>query len=115
MQERRPVITFSHLYQKLLDEHNDMIESATLLDCTLINLEDLHPAFLTYDTDNGKYSLPKQGQYLQLLFLKPKEGEYVSATNLFTTLRRHTPQKHNYYTSMVGREFEVRYRPPTSP
>ena len=115
MSEKRPTITFSHLYRKLLDEHNDMIESATLLDCTLINLEDLHPAFLAYDTDHGAYSLPKQGQYLQLLFLKPKEGEYICATNLFTTLRRYTPQKHNYYTSMVGREFAVQHRPPTSP
>lgn len=100
----RPVIKFSHRYPKLLDKNDSVIGIATLLDVTLVEVEDLHPSFLAYDTDNGSYPLPKRGAFLQLVFLKPSSG---IAANLFTTLRRAAPGKHGYYASMVGREFII--------
>lgn len=106
--QQRPVITFSHRYPKLFDEENCVISTATLLDVTLIDLEDLHPAFRSYDTDGGRYVLPKRGAYLQLLFLKPPARIGYLNANLFTTLRRAAPGKHEYYASLVGREFDVR-------
>jgi len=105
--QKQPVINFSHLYPKLLDEHNDLIEWATLLDVSLVELADLSGSFLGYDTNYGEFPLPKKGQYLLLLFLKPPAIPGVCATNLFTTLRRSTPAKHNYYQALIGREFEV--------
>lgn len=109
-----PVIKFSHLYQKVLDAHNDMIETAVLLEVLRVNLEDLHPAFLEYDTDAYKYTrLPKKGQYLLLLFLKPPTSPGITDANLLTTLRRETPDKYTYYLNLRGREFEVRYTPET--
>ena len=103
-------IKFSHLYQKLLDRHNDAIETATLLGVYRVDLANQHPAFIAYDTDDGKYQLPKKGEYLMLLFLKPHEA-YVTDKNLFTTLRRYTPGKYDYYFDLVGQEFEVVIEP----
>lgn len=101
-----PTIFFSHMYPKLLDSHNDVVESAKLLGLFRVKLEDLHSSFLSYDTDNGKCHLPKTGEYLMLLFLKPHES-YVTDQNLFTTLRRYTPQKYEYYQKKVGLDFDI--------
>lgn len=101
-----PQIKFSHKYQKLLDSHNDVIESATLLQVILVNLEELSSAFLIYDTDSGKYELPKKGKYLMLIFLKEHE-DYTTDLNLFTTLRRWTQDKHDYYMQRIGSMFDV--------
>lgn len=105
-----PQIFFSHLYPKLLDSHNNMIDSAKLIGLFRVKLEDLHPSFLFYDTDNGKYKLPKRGDFLMLLFLKPFET-YICDQNLFTTLRRYTPQKDIYYQKKVGMDFDIIYKP----
>lgn len=104
---KRPDIKFSHIYPKLLDERNDMIETATLLLVSQVKLEELHPSFLAYDTNNGEFPLPKKGLYLMLLFLKPSACPGTCAADLFTTLRRSTMEKTLYYASLIGREFEV--------
>jgi hypothetical protein len=101
-----PQIKFSHKYQKILNSHNDVIDSAILLQVLTVNLEDLSSAFLIYDTDSGKYELPKRGKYLMLIFLKEHE-DYTTDLNLFTTLRRHTPEKYDFYMSQIGATFEV--------
>ena len=101
-----PKIQFSHIYPKLLDSHNDAIESAKLIHMGKIKLKDLHPSFLFYDTHNGEHKLPKKGEFLMLIFLKPYES-YISEQNLFTTLRRYTPAKEGYYSKKIGQEFEV--------
>jgi hypothetical protein len=101
-----PTIFFSHRYPKLLDRHNNVVESAKLIGLFRVKLEDLHPSFLFYDTDNGKYELPKKGDFLMLLFLKPFET-HVTEQNLFTTLRRYTPEKYEYYRKVVGFDFEI--------
>jgi len=100
-------IKFSHIYTKLLDEHNDVIESATLIDVRRIDLSTLPQRFKDYDTDNGLYTLPPKGDYLMLVFLKPYEAEGVCASNLFTTLRRFTPDKERYYLGAIGEMFLV--------
>ena len=99
-------IKFSHAYQKILDRSNDVIETARLLHVQLIDLSNLQSDFIAYDTDDGKYKLPKVGAYLMLIFLKPHE-DYVTDLNLFTTLRRYTPEKIHYYKSRIGEEFKV--------
>ena len=101
-----PQIKFSHCYQKLLNSHNDVIETAKLIEVLLVDLEDLHPWFISYDTDNGKYKLPKKGKYLMLIFLKPHE-DYVTDLNIFTTLRRYEPGKHGFYQGKLGQDFDV--------
>jgi hypothetical protein len=101
-----PQIKFSHKYQKLLNSHNDVIETATLLQVIPVNLEDLSQYFLDYDTEKGTYEIPKRGKYLMLIFLKEHE-DYTTDLNLFTTLRRFTPEKFSFYSGNVGKVFQV--------
>ena len=54
-------IKFSLAYNKLLDLDCSIINTAKLIEVLLIDREDLHPYFISYDTDNGKYVLPKKG------------------------------------------------------
>jgi hypothetical protein len=96
-------IKFSHKYRKLLDEKNNAINQAALLEVIPIELSELSPYFMDYDTDHGEYKLPAEGKYLMLVFLKPG----VINTNLFTTIRRFTPEKYKYYKDARGEMFEV--------
>ena len=100
-------INFSDIYNKLLNRYNDVIEIAILLGVYEINLEEQDQMFLNYDTDYGKYKLPKKGKYLMLLFEKIEPFSYESCRNLFTTLRRYTPKKTEYYKSNIGKKFSV--------
>jgi len=100
-------IKFSHIYNKLLDEHNDVIDEALLLDVIPVNLEERSEVFIKYDTDNGKYSLPKKGKYLMLIFMKPPELSGICADNIFTTLRRYTHEKTAYYKGHIGETFVI--------
>ncbi|HRS98123.1 MAG TPA: hypothetical protein P5040_08040 [Smithella sp.] len=101
-------IKFSHVYKKLLDEHNDVIEFATLIDVRRVEISELHQKFKEYDTDNGLYALPPKGIYLMLIFLKPPElNNGTCAANLFTTLRRSTPTKDKYYRAAIGEMFLI--------
>lgn len=100
-------IKFSHIYTKLLDEHNDVIEYATLIDVRRVEISELHQKFKEYDTDNGLYALPPKGIYLMLIFLKPPESDGTCAANLFTTLRRSTTEKDLYYDGAIGETFLI--------
>ena len=99
-------IQFLPKYQKLLNSHNDVVKTATLLRVEIIRLEELPKVFLAYDTDNRTCELPKHGKYLMLLFLKEREA-YKTALNLFTTLRAFTPWQYFYYAKKVGKVFQV--------
>lgn len=96
-------IKFSHKYYKIPDG----ALAAMLTDIIIVNLEDLSPKFIQYDTaywDDGEvgvksYPLPKKGKYMMLML--------VSRLTLFTTLRRWTPQKEKYYRSLIGQEVEI--------
>ncbi len=94
-----PSIKFSHAYPKL--RAAEPTKTGTLLDVLNVRLEDLSPAFLEYDTthQDGRYDLPKKGEYMLLLFAGPG--------GIFPTLRRRTPEKERYYRSCVGEAFEV--------
>ena len=98
-------IRFSHIYQKLLDQHNDCIESAKLLDVQIINLENISQEFLNYDTDNGKYQLSGRGKHIMLFFLKPRE-DYVCSSDLFTSIRRWSEEKEKYYRGLIGKSLD---------
>jgi len=100
-------IAFSHVYKKLLDEHNDLIEYATLINVINIDLENMPSCFIDYDTDDGEFKLPPKGKYLMLMFLKPHE-EWVESRDLFTTLRRQTPEKEQYYRAAIGERFDIK-------
>jgi len=91
-------IKFSHYYDKLY--HVPPVTQAKLLEAIQVRIEDLSPAFLAYDTDNGLYDLPKKGRYIVLIFAK---GE----NDIFTTLRRDVPHKHEYYVSKRGEMFKI--------
>ena len=94
-------IKFSHLYDKLKmacgPHPNGQI--CWLLDVIPVHLENLSKAFIEFDTDNGKYPLPKKGQYLLLLFKGP--------LGIFPTLRRWTPAKEKYYREQITYNFTI--------
>ena len=101
-------IKFSHEYTKLLNESDTVMGMARLIHVVPVDLADLPTCFLEYDTDFGTYPLPKKGAYLMLIFQKIYEPYYTEANNLFTTLRRSTPEKIKYYTGAIGDIFEVK-------
>jgi hypothetical protein len=78
-------------------------EGVKLLDVIEIDLKTLSKPFLDYDTDNGKYVLPKKGKYLMLIFEKNIGNDEL---DLFTTLRRYTPEKYTYYNLQIGNLFK---------
>lgn len=101
-----PTIKFSQAYTKLLSNINGkIISSALLVDVRPVLYETLHKEFIDYDTDNGKYSDQKRGEFLMLIFLKAET--YHEPANLFTTLRRKTLQKELYYSAMIGQTFKI--------
>jgi hypothetical protein len=90
-------IKFSHNYNKLRGlKSGDQIR---LLQVINIKLENLTNGFLMYDTD-GIYPLPKKGEYLMLIFEK-------GLGDIFTTLRRYTPDKNEYYKIHQGEYFDI--------
>lgn len=95
-------IKFSHYYYKLLSVAKEQIytRKAKLLETIPVNLEDLYESFIAYDTDLGKYALPKKGKYILLILEKDNQ-------EIFTTIRRFTPQKFEYYKGKRGETFEV--------
>jgi len=101
-----PRINFSHKYNKMPYG----FESSKLLDVLPVQLEDLSPEFLRYDTsylDGGEekqYQLPISGKYV-ILLLQASSG----AGPMWTTIRsRWPPEKLEYYRSHVGEVFECR-------
>ena len=99
----KPTIKFSHRYGKLLDSQGRPVSVAVLLDVLPVKLEELSKTFLNYDTGNGTYQLPQTGEYLLLLF----ERMSGHAGGLFTTLRRRTEEKENFYREQIGKLFDV--------
>lgn len=94
-------IKFSHTYPKLLDCSGNVIRRARLLAVWEVELADLSAEFLAYDTAGGMYALPKSGRYMALIFAKP------DGINIFTTLRRWTPEKWAYYNAQIGERMDV--------
>jgi hypothetical protein len=103
MQET-PSIKFSNEYFKIFGIDRS---ANNLLAIFRTHYNKLERDFLMYDTayedDKGNmkyYKLPKT-ELLVLLFFS-KNGE------LFTTIRRYTPEKETYYKSLIGKWFAVK-------
>ena len=96
-------IKFSHDYMKLPEDWDDT--EAFLLHMQTAykaELEKKCPALLKWDTkfrnEEGSYPLP-DGRLIILFFTHLQTGQ------VFTTMRRWTEEKENYYDRMVGDVF----------
>ncbi len=72
-------------------------DEVRLLEVFKTTFEELHEDFRFYDTMTHKfkkYQLPKTGDALVLLL--------IFGTELFTTIRKYTPEKEEYYRSLRG-------------
>ena len=79
---------------------------AILLEVFRVNVKDLHKRFIEYDTSYYDGD-EKRGAYYKL-----PEGEALvlllkSNDMLWTTIRRYTPEKHDYYLDARMEEFEI--------
>lgn len=97
-------IKFSQEYLKLPCA---MPFKATLLQCVKTHFNDLSEIFKEYDTcyfsqrefnETKNYQLPRT----ELIILILQFGEYI-----FTTIRRYTPKKWEYYLNNTGKEFKI--------
>lgn len=97
-------IKFSHRYKKLM--YGDKVcKRLRLLEVVPVNLEDLSPEFIRYDTDDGAYTLPDSGRYMMLIFLKDVSSG--SDSNILTTFRKLTPDRLMKYHRNLGKWFDV--------
>ena len=95
-------INFCRYYQKI---QGIAYHWATLLEVIPVSLESLSKPFLDYDTDNGSYKLPDHGDYLLLIFSVKTTPENLP--RIFTTLRRSTSEKKNFYERNIGNKFQI--------
>ena len=100
-------IKFSHHCVKMPDnvKNNSIVRLIEVLNS---KFEDLHESYIEYDTRTVKgdmYPLPKKGDCLVLLFLG--DGLSFDSAELFTTVRRSTPDKERYYKGLRGQELIV--------
>src|SRR3990167_7191444 len=83
-----------------------------LIGVSLIHFKQLSEKFIMYDTSYESYNtlfesstmyvLPKTQLLLLTLFT---ENEQIP--KVWTTLRRFTPQKHDYYNKLIGQEIKI--------
>ena len=101
-------IKFSHIYIKMprkIQEGQDIY--AKLLAVLPTTTEQLSNDFIEYDTtttEGGRYNLPS-GRIIVLL-LQSSSMEFDRG-ELWTTIRRWTPEKEAYYRSKIGQGFEI--------
>lgn len=87
-------IKFSHNYLKFIGKKLPL--NVELLQCFKVHKKTLSESFITYDTtyESGCYELPNTDLIVLLLWI-PDEF-------CFTTIRRFTPQKWDYYKNLEG-------------
>ena len=100
-------IRFSHYYQKFwlkeaMIEDGDVVE---LVGVSVCDREQLPKSFLHFDSNYGSEGEPEYfplpaGRVIVLFFW---DGD-----DLFSTIRRWTPQKEEYYRNGIGKLFEVK-------
>jgi hypothetical protein len=110
------VIKFSHVYTKMPEAPTD--KKVMLLE--IFNVESkeaLSKEFINYDTQFFKwnyfekqleeqhYPLPN-GKLMVLLLMFNSDKEF-SKPYLFTTIRRHTPEKEKYYRELRGQTISI--------
>ena len=96
-------IKFSHLYTKMPFDR----EKTQLLEVLIADKKELSKEFIRYDThiDGGReYNLP-EGKLIVLLLFSLQEDSM--AWELWTTVRRRTPEKEKYYRSLRGQNVEI--------
>jgi hypothetical protein len=98
-------IKFSHAYDKFPAGYY----LSKLLDVLPVRLEDLSQEFLKYDTfieGDEYYKLPKKGDYMILMLRSTArtddDGSVLEPSQLWTTIRRRTPEKEKYYRGLIG-------------
>lgn len=99
-------ITFSHWYFKLTGIYvkDQKEKKARLLQILKIHYKDLSKYMIKYDAIynvNDEYILPKTELILLLFNAVTYRG------GLFTTIRRYTPSKWDYYKNSEGEIFQV--------
>lgn len=100
---RERVIKFSETYTKIpkvvLKEKQSM-----LLACFEVHYDELHKFFIDYDTEfeGGQYRLPNAPLIVLLL-----KWDGI----LWTTIRRYTREKWEYYKNLEGETFEILIEP----
>jgi outer membrane lipoprotein-sorting protein len=110
--ETKKTIKFSETYFKMPNYNGKPITKAVLLEVLRIKTEDLHNRFVEYDTSyfdekektTAYYKLPK-GEVLVLLLKSYNENG--DKEELWTTIRRYTPQKYEYYKKARGEDFKI--------
>lgn len=77
------------------------IDTVVLLEVLKAKTDELSDAFIRYDTEttDGKYYNLPTGPVLVLIIM--------ASSGIFTTIRRWTPQKEQYYRSLRGKEFVI--------
>ena len=103
-------IKFSETYEKMPFYADSPPVEAVLLEVFKVNSEDLYKRFVEFDTiyfdkkENNwaYYKLPK-GEILVLLL----KSEFDGGADLWTTIRRFTPQKYQYYKNARGETFNI--------
>ena len=111
---KKPKIKFSHDYTKFLGFEG---EKTYLIGVSKVKLEDLPKKFIKYDThyydgvsEIGFYPLPNKGDYLLLTlytYVEWWQHGWLSAEQVWTTLRKWTPEKEKKYKALVGQEVEI--------
>lgn len=111
---KRLVIKFSHSYDKMPAGYH----LSKLLDVFPVKLENLSPEFRKYDTtywesdEEKQYPLPTKGDYMILLLrstaVSDDAGNVTEPSQLWTTIRRRTPEKEKYYRSLIGQVVECK-------
>lgn len=105
-------IKFSHVYTKFPFGKTPPF-GAELLQVFLTEKNELSEEFIKYDTrtDDGDYYELPEGKLLILLLRadiwRPKPGIEAWQKEVFTTVRRWTLEKEQYYKSKVGEVFEI--------
>jgi len=107
--EKIKTIKFSHFYEKLNHSCEGIPnppQYAKLLEVFLQHKDNLHPDFIDYDTtyfnrEKNKWEQYKLPDDLLIVLL------FKSDCFLFTTLRRFTPKKYEYYRENRGKLFKI--------
>jgi len=114
---KKPVIKFSHQYEKMLS-FAPFFEKGALVAWTFVaDVDELPKEFLWWDTlyhdkhwNYHNYGLPK-GKVIVLLLLQRGGAHEMSMAHFWTTLRKWTPKKETYYRSLIGQEVEIEITP----
>jgi hypothetical protein len=114
-----PSIKFSHAYCKMppcfwsREKHVTHLIGVSVID----DISKLPELFIKYDTayipqgitdikEVQYYKLPF-GKILLLVLFTVEEFEGIEMTNIWTTVRRWTPDKEKYYVGLIGKQVDI--------